>query len=662
MYAKKESSPGDQNEGRKPYTFNRNTVSAGRKGNERTTAQNTAPTEEFPFPGYINRDQVGFHKRPEAGDNYIRPDFREGEEVRVLSKTQDNWYYVERTIKGKKVYGYVDHRYVTRLQIVELKEVVIERLSLATIKKCCSTASSLIKKANGKEKQVNEVLQLLRKYHKEYHPNDFSRIMICLHKSGSLKKLLGVVSDEQVEYYYEILAYVSVFENTDNVLDMVDRVAISEGIEQTINNIDSRDFLRYPTLSDPIPVESVDKIKKNVKKRGKDVMKQHMQKILKNKEIIMNEVDRISRNAMKLRAIELELYWEAKDYSEVKRIILEMNSLMEGGLEFFFSSDPKSSVANRPTVQMLMKLIDIQKSDLELPNMFIGADPNEPVTKYFDPKSGQLIDPNKPNKTKSTNNKKKVAKVDPDAALKHEAKEFIKELIVRQADVAHDFFYKDLAELGTENPGLVAYINQIVRGTIKKDAYSKLSKGVTLSDNTDKPSTKSRKNMQWIDLARIWQYELGHASVGTSEGNPLAFGQDDWTTKSLRKHPSTKTLEAFAKARVKSGDMSDYNVQVKYDVAGFWNAIFANDVAFNFLGSFQVEIRPSQDGKTIEFTATNVSGRESGSRFRRDPNSQSFNNKVGILEDVERTPANQKPKDVPLGGNLYQRWEWKIKA
>ena len=73
-------------------------------------------TEFYPLTGQINADSIGFHHLPrpavDIALDYIRPDFKLGDQVKVLGKTPLNWLKVEREIKGEKQVGYVDWRYI----------------------------------------------------------------------------------------------------------------------------------------------------------------------------------------------------------------------------------------------------------------------------------------------------------------------------------------------------------------------------------------------------------------------------------------------------------------------------------------------------------------------------------------------------------------------
>lgn len=187
---------------------------------------------------------------------------------------------------------------------------------------------------------------------------------------------------------------------------------------------------------------------------------------------------------------------------------------------------------------------------------------------------------------------------------------------------------------------------------------------VDVDDSTDQDvldkNPEILEEMDWIDIVRMWYYELGDSSLGSDSNNPITFSQDAKTTKDLMNHPSSKTVVDFAKARVAAGNMEAFTVQVKYDVSGFWKSIAANDVPFNYLGSFVITAEPDATSGTIKYTANNKSSRESGSRFRRDPNAEYLDNKIGIFENVPRERDGAVDmNEVRLGGDLNIAWVWK---
>lgn len=659
------------------------------------------PEKSFPFQGYINRDQVGFHKEPRPGvdveKDWIRNDFEIYEDVEVIGITANNWYKVRRKMGDATIEGYVDWRYVDRYGEHEFDEVLIERLSKESVQeKCDDVGKKLVVNYLAwnpfnldytiDNQEVFDALELLETYYRDYHKQDFTAICICLKDKGILQTIFSELNDVHIRQKYHIIARIGVFMPADTMIDTMEWFAIEEGLEEAgkaLGDINPRDVLRYPTWSDPNPIDF-----DTMTKKSKQSMKDLMQDLVENQEEIFEQLDDILGSMMELKAEEIAQYWEAGRYGEVERIILEMNDLAEAGLEMLFSTDPQNKYANRQLIQLIKWAFDeYLKTDLQMPTIYLDADPTKPLDKYFDATTGQLI----PQSVNAGNSAKQAAQQaspvtggslakkaaqsgatkgapkNADAELQAQAKHFVKEMIVREAELVHLFFYEEMPEIAERCPGLQDFVSNIFTGQVRQEQYDKLSPGVDLDDSDEYQdlSAKQINSMTWMDLARIWMYELGDSRLGrTPQSNyqqiaetDLLFGKNATTTKAIINHPGTKALQDYAVARAKHGNFSNFTAQVKYDTSSFWKAMQSNDVTLNFLGSFLIIVEVDKSLRVIKFTAYNQSSRVSATRFRRDPNKDSNNNKIGIFENKERSEGNNN-NDIPLGGTLTGRWEW----
>lgn len=185
--------------------------------------------------------------------------------------------------------------------------------------------------------------------------------------------------------------------------------------------------------------------------------------------------------------------------------------------------------------------------------------------------------------------------------------------------------------------------------------YSKLSVSAFDRKKLEKITSKEFKGkyakianqLTWSDLVYIWFYNLGNESLGT-EGNVLEFNESALTTKEIMNHDSLKNLYQFTYDRAKQANIDDnFNAIARYDPDIFFQAVKANDIVLNFLGSFTIIVKDISANKA-KFEAINDLSLESFSRFRKG--------NQGILESQER---DANPKNVvKIGGTLRCKWTW----
>jgi|GEM_PF-3930777 len=235
-------------------------------------------------------------------------------------------------------------------------------------------------------------------------------------------------------------------------------------------------------------------------------------------------------------------------------------------------------------------------------------------------------------------------------ALTPSRKETVKKIIVREANRFREFFYEEVVSLSDKYPKLLEVLNQRLEQVVKPEVAAK----------KDNWFGKNQDTWDWMDLSRFWFYEMGDPSIG-SEENPLTFGPDAYTTQEIMKHESIEALREYIRFLGRTtGGVDDFRAAVKYRVPEFWAAIKARDKAFNFLGSFRVDVEVlsmSISGSynyeyELRFSVFNRSSLESASRFRA--NEPGKDGKLPVIDNIER---NQEDT-LHIGGNLNTVWEW----
>ena len=85
----------------------------------------------------------------------------------------------------------------------------------------------------------------------------------------------------------------------------------------------------------------------------------------------------------------------------------------------------------------------------------------------------------------------------------------------------------------------------------------------------------------------------------------------------------------------------------------FYEGIQDGNVVTSFLGSYNtnVDISKNKDGSyNLNFTVTNTTGWESGTRLRKD------NNHDGQHDAI--IPNKMRGEGIRLGGNIKEIWKW----
>jgi hypothetical protein len=260
----------------------------------------------------------------------------------------------------------------------------------------------------------------------------------------------------------------------------------------------------------------------------------------------------------------------------------------------------------------------------------------------------------------------------PQPDLKPGLRHTLTEIIVAEAERLHEFLDARLFPLITSRPALLVILKTKLEAR-RSDMAAKLTPGLELYDWTvqsDLEKSGSLDKATWMDLARIWLYELGPAELGSREDeqqqgasssagktagkHPLQFGETAWTTRQLRAHPNMVSLQKYADQRAQGEQgtgKETFYAHIGFGTDVYFSSLKSRDVTMNFLGSFDVEVTIDYDRRLITFRAYNEASLESAFRFRRDPRNPG--KKIGVIGSHERGKGT-----VPLGGTLALEWIW----
>ncbi len=151
------------------------------------------------------------------------------------------------------------------------------------------------------------------------------------------------------------------------------------------------------------------------------------------------------------------------------------------------------------------------------------------------------------------------------------------------------------------------------------------------------------------DITNIWLFELGNYY---GANNPIRFGGNARTTKDLQKQEGVLEARQKAIAAAQQGKPSESHGW-KYGQKEFYDGINQGNVATSFLGSYTtvVDIAYNGDGTvTLNYSVSNVSGWESGTRLRKDHDNNGNHDAI--------IPNKQRGTGINLGGNVKQVWTW----
>lgn len=204
--------------------------------------------------------------------------------------------------------------------------------------------------------------------------------------------------------------------------------------------------------------------------------------------------------------------------------------------------------------------------------------------------------------------------------------------ITNAAERAHSLYLK-IEKMMDEHPVVKVVVNKVVS-----------SVSMVVASMTDmNPNT-----MGWGDLTHIWLYELGDY-----KNDVIVFGQNAKTTNDLKHQEGVLRARNKAIQNISKGSLKSIQDTWVYGQKEFYEGIQDGNVVTSFLGSYNtnVDISKNKDGSyNLNFTVTNTTGWESGTRLRKD------NNHDGQHDAI--IPNKMRGEGIRLGGNIKEIWKW----
>jgi hypothetical protein len=208
--------------------------------------------------------------------------------------------------------------------------------------------------------------------------------------------------------------------------------------------------------------------------------------------------------------------------------------------------------------------------------------------------------------------------------------------ITSTSEVTHSIYSK-LSDIAQEYPSSIYYINVIVN---------------ELRSVAEEVVDTNPQTLSWQDLFGIWLLELGQYPA-----NIVNFGDDDFTTDSLKQQEGVNEARQLALDKINNNDLSDPTISHPwiYGQGEFYDGMQDGNIATSFLGSYStnIVIIGNQDGSfTLQFSVTNYSTWDSATRLRIDNDNDG--NHDGIFDNTDRNDSNT----INLGGTIEQNWNW----
>jgi len=231
------------------------------------------------------------------------------------------------------------------------------------------------------------------------------------------------------------------------------------------------------------------------------------------------------------------------------------------------------------------------------------------------------------------------------------------ELVTQQAKKVDEFF-NELEIMADKDVNLLKKANDAMEKTKKKE-IDKLGgdlKALFESRRGEQLTTLKEgdtENLNWIDLIRIWFWEIGSVDL-----KKIEFGQNAITTPDVIGLKGTQEVIQSAKNRFINGTLKDrrqFTAQVNYKVGHFKNAVKERDKAFNFLGTYEITVTPTFDTEdlskvTLEYLVFNKASMASFTRF------------LAPIEGENQPILTSRDRDsegVNVGGTVETTWTWK---
>jgi hypothetical protein len=225
-------------------------------------------------------------------------------------------------------------------------------------------------------------------------------------------------------------------------------------------------------------------------------------------------------------------------------------------------------------------------------------------------------------------------------------------MITRLAEKAHRHF-EDLASFSKKHPIVIEAANLVV-GELKKVEEEKLTSKFVVQDSAlgSKNRDTDTDALDWIDLVRIWFWEMGPESL-----QELRFGPDALTTHDVKDLLGTREVVETAMRRVRQGSFEPLTLRVSYGTPEFFNSIKNRNRAFNFLGTYEVTVKPEKPSVGAKTVKLQVEVHDpvwlpSFTRFRA-PEKPGGDKRPIIDIDRKRTDPG-----VKIGATLQLYWKW----
>jgi hypothetical protein len=495
------------------------------------------------------------------------------------------------------------------------------------------------------------ILQLLYSVHHYHNIREFTYILLRIGKDNVLR-ILQNITEKDIEKYPETvirLLFSLPIQEIYSLLLKQAKIQTKELVKTALKD-KSRAIADVRVL--------VLKLEKKYKATKKDIEK-YQDNYLKRIESFFSDF-------LKMRFYQLEYTMDSLEDNGVVNFLDEIDFFVDIVFEIFFATEIKNEnlilicfflqIDARDLIEVYSKLKKGVFADFDMPLLLLAKDGdinmNDINMRYvFDYERKVLKDT------------PKIVFSDPEKLLtQKETHNFVNIAFFRVADAIKTSFGTDWIKIVNSRPNLLPMLNKVIKNKYQKEAYAKLSESINgkFNEKTTFEDIDILNKINWIDLARIWHYQLGDLTLfGGEEGSTLKFGQDAFTTQSIIKHPGLKMVHEYASARINAENHKKFTISFKYGPQVFFAAVRDNDVMQNLLGSFAVKVEPPENTITteIKYTIINQLHLESGTRFTEDHK--------GVIQDQKREEHSNKYSEqggtyLALGGTLSCKWSFNL--
>jgi hypothetical protein len=632
-------------------------------------------------------------------DQYIFPSLLEGEVIEFISRSKTGWLYVKRCKDDfdkctNAQYGYVDWRYVAvYCTLFDLEEITVFGKAKVKLKSFeIDIIVDVIEKSIYNEFrlknfleiiidflpstppltppvkeitviEIEDILIILTIVANKCTPEDFAEIMLRLWDKNKFYKIVGEISydlsKKYPEAFFRICCLLYFTDLNQLVRDFVPDIIWEE----------RKKIFRWPTLSDPNPID-----KKSLRKAFKDIA-----------DISPDKLELRTFIYLSIKQHQIDYLLRKGGINSLVTMIADLDNFLDAGIQLLFKEEITNSlleivwgynvkdiwdIVKKEKIVATLKLLKDNNGVPIMEELFVDDFYENKIIKspYFKP---EMIPASSIHVSTSLSNEilptpKNPCEIPDNQNIKNEtdSRENIKSAITAAASYIHDFIFSRTPYLLQKYPHLVSDINNVITA-YKPSYYKKLSISALYRKQIEKITAKEfsgkyakiANQLTWSDLVYIWFYNLGNASLGT-KGNELEFGQNAVTTIEIMNHPTLRNLYQFTLDRVfQANNRSGFSVFVNYNTGVFFQSVKANDIVLNFLGSFTIEIFPSQSENKATFKVINELSLDSFTRFAKTSDKTiSSTGRTGILPNVERNESSEK--FIKIGGTLRCQWTW----